>query len=150
MLQVWWFLDRCALAVHWVGLRCDCGISHYCTILILVTSITMCYRVLLSVIHVVLYWLWSWSGFLSRVPVCGTWRYPIHTQESPSTSQQQTYHPHKRGYQHTHTHDDIHPRSHGRIRHTQPQHVHSTEAKITANRPDTIPHKEPTNHITKK
>ena len=28
--------------------------------------------------------------------------------------------------------DDIRPRNHGRIRHAQPQHVHGTEAKITA------------------
>ena len=48
--------DRCALVVHWVGLRCDCGVSHYYTILMVVTSITMYYRVLPSVVHVVLYY----------------------------------------------------------------------------------------------
>ena len=44
----------------------------------------------------------------------GTWRYPIHTREPPSKSQQHTYPPPQEGLPEP-PQDDIRPRSHGRI-----------------------------------
>ena len=55
----------------------------------------------------------------------GAWRYPIRTLGSPRKTEQQTYYP-TRGA----TSTQPCPRSHGRIRHPQPQHVHGTEIKL--------------------
>jgi hypothetical protein len=62
----------------------------------------------------------------------GTWRYLICTRELPCKTQQQIYPPPPQEGLPAPPHDDIYPRCHRRIYHAQPQHIHGTEAKITA------------------